>query len=93
MAEAETKRPWYRRKRWWAAGLLWLAIAYPLSAGPAGYAVGRLWLDVDLVSALYRPVLPDEILYEGGGPRHVLGRYYLRWFYAGAAADGVVGVR
>ena len=38
------RRPRWRKKRWWAAGLLWLPVAYSLSLGPASYAVGRGWM-------------------------------------------------
>lgn len=37
-------RPWWRRKRWWAVGLLWLALLYPASAGPTLYVAYRGWL-------------------------------------------------
>lgn len=39
------KRRWYRKKRWWAAGLLWLALPqlYVLSAGPLMYVNARGW--------------------------------------------------
>ena len=38
------KRPRWRKKRWIAAGLLWLAVCYPLSIGPAVYAFNRGWM-------------------------------------------------
>jgi len=38
------KRPWWRRKRTWAAGAVWLAVAYPVGIGPVSYAAGRGWL-------------------------------------------------
>lgn len=31
MDETTPKRRWYRKKRWWAAGMLWLAVAYPVT--------------------------------------------------------------
>lgn len=43
MNEPEPKRPWWRNKRWWATGFLWLVIAYPLNLGPLVYAVARAW--------------------------------------------------
>lgn len=50
------KRPW--RKKWWqaAALTLWLVAAYPLSAGPAVYAVMRGWLPGQTFQAVYGPV-------------------------------------
>lgn len=50
------RRPWWRKKRWVAAGLLWLPIAYALSYGPASYAVGRGWLGGG-VRAAYAPLV------------------------------------
>ena len=37
------RRPFYRRKRWLAVGLLWLAVPvlYALSLGPVDYAARR----------------------------------------------------
>jgi hypothetical protein len=49
------KRPWWKRKRWAAALLLWLVAAYPLSAGPACYAEWAGWLREPLADA-FRPV-------------------------------------
>jgi hypothetical protein len=38
------RRAWYSRKRVWAAIVLLLVIAYPMSAGPVAYLGGRGWL-------------------------------------------------
>lgn len=38
MTASRPKRPWLKKKRTWAAGLVWLAVAYPLSIGPLCYA-------------------------------------------------------
>jgi hypothetical protein len=38
------KKHGWRRKRTWAALLLWLAVAYPLSLGPFMYAFYRGWV-------------------------------------------------
>jgi hypothetical protein len=43
MTEAPRK-PFWKRKRWIAAGVLWLVIAYPVSEGPARYAEMRHWI-------------------------------------------------
>jgi hypothetical protein len=37
-------RPWWKRKRWWAAGLLWLLVMYPLSIRPVAYLEARFGL-------------------------------------------------
>jgi hypothetical protein len=65
-------RPWWKRKRWWAAGALWLALptAYLLSAGPIAYCHGRGRLGEvfgnDYAHRLYHGydwlVLPDPCL-------------------------------
>lgn len=50
-------KPRWKRKRWIAAGLLWLAIAYPLSLGPIFYAIGRQWLPPNsLIESAYAPI-------------------------------------
>ena len=49
-------KPWWKRKRWIAALVLWLVIAYPLSLWPVAYLVGRGWLPVTPVKAAYAPV-------------------------------------
>src|SRR5690606_33570886 len=49
-------RPWWRKKRCIAAGLLWLFIGYPLGEGPAKYSVARGWLPLRFVRTVYRPV-------------------------------------
>ena len=55
--------PWWKRKRWIAAMVVWLIVAYPLSIWPAGYLVGRGWLPVAQANVAYAPViaLADEL--------------------------------
>ena len=53
------KRRWYRKKRWWAAAAVWLVIAYPVSLGPACYAVGRGWVGQHSVGLVYDPIYND----------------------------------
>lgn len=36
-----SQRTFWKRKRWIAAAVLWLAVAYPVSEGPARYAEYR----------------------------------------------------
>lgn len=94
--EGEPKRPWWRRKRVWAAGLLWCLLAgYPLGAWPVGYAIGRGWLP-DAAVRLYRPMFPTGraipgqgpppkvIPDQGGGWRGAFARYYHRGHEAGS---------
>ena len=52
---ALARRPWWKKKRWAAAGLLWLAATYAASLGPAVYAVNRGWLPRQCYPA-YRPL-------------------------------------
>ena len=55
--EPETdRRPRWRKKRWWAAGLLWLAVAYPLSHGPVVYAARLHLLSQAAADAYGRPI-------------------------------------
>jgi hypothetical protein len=58
----EPKRPWWRKKRWAAAMLLWLfavTIIYPLSNGPYDYCLGRQWISAstwERCRVIYVPV-------------------------------------
>ena len=53
---SQPRRPFWKKKRCWAALALWLALAYPLSVGPANYAAARGWLPEAWVAAIYAPV-------------------------------------
>jgi hypothetical protein len=76
----EPKPPWWRTKRWWAAGVLLVLVLYPLRTGPACYAVGRGWLQQPTYAAVYAPVFwttgrliwngPPKVVRSriGGGP-------------------------
>src|SRR5688572_25359372 len=71
------RRPRWRRKRWLAAGLLWLAVGYPASYGPVAYAVCRDWI----LGAAYAPDRPiDRLLDPALGDPHRLSR----WYYDGS---------
>ena len=50
------RRQFYRRRRWLAAGLLWLVlpVAYPALYGPAVYGVVRGWVPPS-VMAVFLP--------------------------------------
>lgn len=56
MDEPKPKRPWWRKKRWWAVGLLWLAVAYPVSIGPAAYLAVRGVASYETYNTIYRPM-------------------------------------
>ena len=58
------KRKWWRKKRWRAALLLWLAVGYPASLGPASYAYARGWLARETA---YAPFWPLAHVYENTG--------------------------
>ncbi len=73
------RRPFYRRKRWLAAGLLSLVIAYPASVGPMLYAYQRGWLPGPAYSAVARPF---DFLYDTPLDR-VWRRYTIFWLALG----------
>jgi len=50
------RRPWWKRKRTWAAAALWLVAAYPLSRGPVEYAAARGWLPAAYGTSFYGPL-------------------------------------
>ena len=80
------RRPWWKRKRWVAAGLLWLLLAYPLSVGLLAYADGRGWVRRSLVEPYCVLLVPIARSLPGDpvrscldwchrfGERHVAGR-------------------
>ena len=53
---SEEPRPWWKKKRWVTALALWVAVAYPLSAGPATYCQVRGWFPWELNNAAYAPL-------------------------------------
>lgn len=57
MPSPSPRRPWYRRKRAWAALAMWLLlpVLYPLSYGPYFYCRGRRWVTRETV-AFYAPI-------------------------------------
>ena len=76
MTAPPPRRPWWRRKRTWAALALWLVVAYPLTAGPVLYGVWRGWpvgVMWNLFDPLARPSFTDGPLGE------TYGRYLLWW--------------
>ena len=56
MTAPPPRRPWWKRKRTWAAGLLWLGMVYPLSKGPSFYCFVKGWHSGEVHLALYRPL-------------------------------------
>jgi hypothetical protein len=80
------QRRWWRKKRWWAVGLLWLALGYPASLGPYGYVRGYRGLGRYNLPRFYTVLLPPGLYFheKGGFVRHALGRYYDQCFSLGA---------
>ena len=78
------RRPWWRKKRWAVALLLWLLGAYPLSYGPA---FGFWWRTDDprfdrIFLAAYDPM--QTLRLRGPDPaRDALGRYLDLWLPEG----------
>jgi hypothetical protein len=75
----EPRRPWWKKKRWAAALVLWLLVAYPLSAGPAVYAVARWWLPGQAL-AVYSPIFALVSLKESQSFGNYLGWWIHRAF-------------
>ena len=75
------RKPLWKRKRWIAAAVLWVVIAYPLSLGPVAYANARGWVPPPAVrcfEVMYSPLdgfITSDL--PGSGP---LSRYTL-WLY------------
>ncbi|MDQ3332301.1 MAG: hypothetical protein M3552_16900 [Planctomycetota bacterium] len=55
---AQPKRAWWKRKRWIAAAVLWLVLAYPLGFGVIPYADGRHWVPPEWYGPLRTLYLP-----------------------------------
>jgi hypothetical protein len=51
------RKPFWKRKRWIAAAVLWLAVAYPLGMGPTCYICGRGWVPVSAFHTAYAPLI------------------------------------
>ncbi|MBA3311912.1 MAG: hypothetical protein M3552_12320 [Planctomycetota bacterium] len=84
------RKPFWKRKRWIAAAVLWLVASYPLSIGPVGFALDYLHLSGSYKPpAIYDPIMPPMglVLSEGGDWRHVIGRYYWRFKRIGWASS------
>ncbi len=60
MDEPKPKRPWWKRKQTWAALVVWLAVGYPLSAGPAAYCLGQGWIVYPVYRTAYAPLIDTE---------------------------------
>ncbi len=53
---APARGPWWKKKRYAAALVVWLPLLYAMTAGPVSYGVGRGWVDPRTSLALYRPI-------------------------------------
>jgi hypothetical protein len=51
----EPKRPWWRQKRWWAAGIIVAVAAYMASLGPLAYGEARGWISRNAAEQLRTP--------------------------------------
>jgi hypothetical protein len=49
----EAKRPWWKKKRWWALATALLIFAYPSSTGPIAYSTARGWISTELSNAYF----------------------------------------
>ena len=61
MTAPPPRRPWWKKKRTWAAMSLWLVAVYPYTVGPVQYAAQRDWLSPwawDVVRVVYAPIDP-----------------------------------
>lgn len=74
MADPQPTRPWWKKKRWLAAAILWLAlpIVYVFACGGAAYALGRDWISnrvyADSIDPAWKalsctPWLPEWLAY------------------------------
>lgn len=77
MDEVTPKKPPWRRKRWWAAGLLWLVATYVFGLWPFEYFLGRRLLFNKLGQFLllaYDPLAP-VVMKGPRSPRFGFGWY------------------
>jgi hypothetical protein len=90
MDDDKPTRRWCRKKRWWAALVLWLLLAYPLGLGPAWYAGVRGWISWNVLAPYARSVErilpryePGQVFYKTVAIRSA-GKPYpqTRWFWA-----------
>ena len=81
VTDPRPKRPWWRRKRTWAALALWLLLTYPLSMGPASYAVRRRWVSIQAYRAVYWPVIETDLRLDPDRlNRFARFHRYMRWW-------------
>lgn len=87
---APARRPWWKRKRWWAAIVLWLLlpVLYALSTGPALYVIyaycrtnerGQHWYD--WYEAVYGPA--ERAVFAWPVMEEIGGEYQLWWIGLG----------
>ncbi len=78
MTSPAPQRPFWKRKRWIAAAVLWLVAAYFISAGPTVYAVRCGWLSMPVAEFAYAPL--NDAMNEIPGVDPAFG-WYLRWWW------------
>ena len=76
--QPQLRCPFWKKKRWWAALLLWLLILYPLSSGPLTYAAARGLLPGSIVRAA---VLPLHLACRLSPAVNDLFGLYTPWWY------------
>lgn len=83
MDENRLRRRWYRKKRWWAMGALWLSVVMLLGPGPAHYACSRTgWLSRDAAKPLADGyVLPVWSVMRQTPAAEAYNRYMHRWWF------------
>lgn len=82
MEEPKPRRPWWRRKRAWAAIALTPFLGYSIGYGPAVYVAARGWLPPALADAAFAPAKLARLV---PGLRHPVTVYAGWW--AGLAAE------
>ena len=81
------RKPWWKRKRWLAAGVLWLLIIYPLGYGPACWLVWQHthpWVR-DAVGFVYLPM--DLVVLNGPSWASNPLLWYMRFWYPDNSSD------
>lgn len=68
--------PFWKHKRWIAAGVLWLVVAYPISVGPIAYAVERGWILQSTAETYVKPIEAADDAAEAIGNAY---QAYVNW--------------
>jgi hypothetical protein len=74
------RKPFWKRKRWIAAAVLWLVIWYPLSVGPLEYVFARDWISQSAVEWLIPFYWPLVALANSDTPPGDVFSSYAAWW-------------